>query len=248
MRTPSRVAVLSILYTLYFASLPVSAAVNNPKSYAGAMRQLSDQNLFEAHLQKQAPSHKRLPSEILGNRHGERSEGEAEEGTPGSLSSSAASIVAAATAEADASSAPTATATSTTSTQTDAEAAFQTFSPRQPSHLIAFNRHKNGKRRLDNGLFGLARSNLKFKRDSDDVPSLWSLTQQEQRAMASTPEPEEEVADASSLGSAETVAEVVAEASDSLLRKLNKPSLLHDLHLLFAQAGAAPQHQQPEHQ
>lgn len=243
MRTPSRVAVLSLIYSLYLASLPVSAAINAPKGFTGVTGRLSDQNLFEVHLQKSGNSRsspKRLPSDMMHGRHGERSEiegvqpqGEQEEesedgaaapAAPASVAGSAGSIMAAA---ATGQGVPSSTASASSSSNASTRP-LQTFSPRQPSHFIGRLRHKNAKRRLTNQdeedgedvALSSGSTTIKFERDSDDIPSLWYTTTE---AADEGDADQEEGQAAPSSSSSST-------AADGSLP--NRPSFLHDLHLL----------------
>lgn len=151
MRTSTPIALFSFALALYAAPFAHAAASNSKD-----VRQLSDQNLFEVHLQKGvASSHKRLPSEVLN--HHERSEDEQDEELALPVAGS--------------SSEPSA------STTVDGESSSSSSTGRQPSHFIKHFKHRSnrlGKRRLSDAQDVFA--NVHFERDSDDLDSsIWQV-------------------------------------------------------------------------
>lgn len=139
----------------------------------GQGRQLSDQNLFEVHLQRPASSQRRLPSEILKDLH-ERDEvvAEAEQAvTAAPVASTSASLAA-----------PPSTASAASSTST-AQAVEITYTPRQPSHFIRHRRNRgdkpHGKRRLGSS----EPATVTLARDTDELTSLWEIPEIVARAM-----------------------------------------------------------------
>lgn len=152
MRTSTPIALFSFALALYAAPFAHAAASGHSKD----VRQLSDQNLFEVHLQKGvASSHKRLPSEIIS--HHERSDEEQEE----------SDLVLPIAGPSSEPSAPVATAESSSSSNTG----------RQPSHFIKHFKHRSnklGKRRLSDSQDVFA--TVHFERDSDDLDaSIWEV-------------------------------------------------------------------------
>jgi hypothetical protein len=146
MRTSTPFALFSIALALYAA--PFAQAAAGPVNNA---RQLSDQNLFEVHLQKGiAASHKRLPSEVIP--HHERSEEEETDLVMPVAGSSSPS-----------------SETLTSTTITNEPSANSSDSARQPSHFIKHFKHRSnrfGKRRLSD-----SQTALQFERDSEELDS-----------------------------------------------------------------------------
>lgn len=159
MRTSTPIALFSFALALYAAPFAQAAAASSRD-----VRQLSDQNLFEVHLQNGiAASHKRLPSEVIS--HHERSEEEEDLVMPVAGSSSETP-------------APT--------TVTNADESSSSNSARQPSHFIKHFKHRSnklGKRRLSD-----SQTALHFERDSDDLDSsVWQVSALVARVIDSKP-------------------------------------------------------------
>jgi hypothetical protein len=125
MRASTTISLFSLALSLYLA--PFALADPTPKT-GHAVKQLSDSNLFEAHLQHSESSHKRLPSEVIN--HHERDE----------LVTAAPSAVSVPTAVIEIS-------TSATSSPLPSTSAYK-FTPRQPNHLIRHRAQRQGKQRL----------------------------------------------------------------------------------------------------
>lgn len=146
MRTSTPFALFSIALALYAA--PFAQAAAGPSKNA---RQLSDQNLFEVHLQNGvAASHKRLPSEVIS--HHERSEEEETDLVMPVAGSSSPS-----------------SETLSSATTNNEPSANSSDSARQPSHFIKHFKHRSnrlGKRRLSD-----SQTTLQFERDSDELDS-----------------------------------------------------------------------------
>jgi len=148
MRTSTPFALFSFALALYAAPFAQAAAGSSKD-----VRQLSDQNLFEVHLQKGvAASHKRLPSEVIS--HHERSEDEEDLVMPVAGSSSSSE--------------------STTVDNESSSSSSHSDSARQPSHFIKHFKHRSnrlGKRRLSD-----SQAPFHFGRDSDDLDSsIWEV-------------------------------------------------------------------------
>jgi hypothetical protein len=144
MRTSGSLSLFTLALALY-----VTPFVHASGAHSG--RQLSDQNLFEVHLQQAAASsHKRLPSEVLN--HHERDD--AEELAPAADAGDAT------------------TAPSTSADATDADASAKSYTARQPSHFIKHFKHRRlGKRRLSD-----ESPSIHFERDSEDLDSsVWQV-------------------------------------------------------------------------
>lgn len=151
MRTSTPIALFSFALALYAAPFAHAATSGHSKD----VRQLSDQNLFEVHLQNGvASSHKRLPSEVIN--HHERSDEEHEEAAP---------VL------------PIAESSSESSASTTAESSSSSNTGRQPSHFIKHFKHRStklGKRRLSDSQDVFA--TVHFERDSDDLDSsIWDV-------------------------------------------------------------------------
>lgn len=155
MRTSGAISLFSLALALYVTPF-VQAA---PRSGPHPGRQLSDQNLFEVHLQQAAAgSHKRLPSDLLN--HHERSE--EEEKLVGDVVQAADDEVV------DVTAAPVSTPDSESSSSQAA------YSARQPSHFIKHFKHRSnklGKRRLTDQA-----ASIHFERDSESLDSsIWQV-------------------------------------------------------------------------
>lgn len=176
MRTNSpSLAFLTFTLSLYAAALTASTAHAEPMPVPeGQGRQLSDQNLFEVHLQRPASSQRRLPSEILKDLH-ERDEvvAEAEQAT----------VTAAPVASTSASLAALPSTAPASSSTVTAQAVEITYTPRQPSHFIRHRRNRgdkpHGKRRLGSS----EPATVTIARDTDELTSLWEIPEIVARAM-----------------------------------------------------------------
>lgn len=172
MRTSTPIALFSFALALYAA--PFAQAASSSKN----VRQLSDQNLFEVHLQNGlASSHKRLPSEVIS--HHERSEEEDEEES-----------LALPVGESSKSTTTSSSSTSETADNADASSGSEPkkYTARQPSHFIKHFKHRSsrmGKRRLTDSQDVFA--NVHFERDSDDLDSsIWDIPALVARVIDST--------------------------------------------------------------